>query len=192
MSHATGAGAAGGGGGRNNEGFCTRTLTTNGNTVDGDEGSGSAGGRRAPCCEAINWEVEGTRMSGLPIEKALRAADEALSRAQRELSSGRAGASNQPSVVDEVNEEGEAEPPANSTDPDDLAAAFFAAQAKKQGAENRLPATEWAQLFPGLRLQTGCSNTNVTQQSEEEMKNLIKEQLVERLHQEYKKELADK
>ena len=136
-------------------------------------------------------EVEGTRMSGLPIEKALRAADEALDRAQRELSSGEASASNQPSVVDEVNEGGEAEPPANSTDPDDLAAAFFAAQAKKQGAENRLPATEWAQLFPGLRLQAGCSNTSVTQQSEE-MKSLIKEQLVERLHQEYKKELADK
>ena len=132
-------------------------------------------------------------MSGLPIEKALRAADEALERAQRELSSGGAGASNQPSgVVDEVNEEGKAEPPANSTDPDDLAAAFFAAQAKKQGAENRLPATEWAQLFPGLRLQAGCSNTSITQQSEEEMKNLIKEKLVERLHQEYKKELADK
>jgi len=151
-----------------------------------------AGGRRAPYCEAINWEVEGTRMSGLPIKKALRAADEALERAQRELSSGEASASNQPSVVDEVNEEGEAEPLANSTDPDDLAAAFFATQAKKQGAENRLPAMEWAQLFPGLRLQAGCSNTSITQQSEEEMKNLIKEQLVERLHQEYKKELADK
>ncbi len=169
------ASAGGVGARRKNEGCCRRTRTTNGTSM------------RDARCEPINWrwKVHVLRsMSGLPIEKALRAADEALERAQRELSSG--------SVVDKVNEEGEAEPPANSTDPDgDLAAAFFAAQAKKQGAENRLPATEWAQLFPGLRLQVGCPNTSVTQQSEE-MKSLIKEQLVERLHQEYKKESADK
>ena len=133
-------------------------------------------------------------MSTLPIEQALRAADEGLaadcSCAQQpmEPETGRRGENEaSTTTTSSCTREGEAQV---DTDPDDMTAAFFAAQAKKQEAESRLPTKEWAQLFPGLRLQTQQmpgSKVSTTNAKESEMRSLIKEQLVAKLHQEYEK-----
>ena len=126
-------------------------------------------------------------MSTSPMEQALRAADEALA---AECSC------DQQSMEPETESKNETTATTTATgtsteaqvdtDPDDMAAAFFAAQAKKQEAESRLPTREWAQLFPDLRLQAG----QITNAKESEMRSLIKEQLVAKLHQEYTKALT--
>ena len=121
------------------------------------------------------------------MEQALRAADEALaaecscdqqsmepeteSKNETTATTAATGASTEAQV---------------DTNPDDMAAAFFAAQAKEQEAESRLPTREWAQLFPDLRLQAG----QITNAKEFEMRSLIKEQLVAKLHQEHAKALT--
>lgn len=140
--------------------------------------------------------------SATPVEAALNAADKAIQEAEEALTSN--------CETDTCNEN-TAKCDTEDTDPDDLAAAFFAAQAKKKEAEGRLPIKEWTKLFPGLRLQgsskpgessrsvsghdivTDESNEGCTRTANEEkianVHELIRKRLVESLHQEYEKTL---
>lgn len=110
--------------------------------------------------------------SSSPVEAALQAADEAIRQAEQESSTpnSQTDTNNDKAAAQhdaernssDLTNKGDAHPDSssadNAPDPDDLAAAFFAAQAKKQEAESRLPIKEWTQLFPGLRLQGTSSS----------------------------------
>jgi len=132
-------------------------------------------------------------MPASPIEQALLASDEALAEcAQQPMEAGTGSGGN--ANIDEAKSQ-------TDTDPDDLAAAFFAAEAKEQEAKSRLPTKEWARLFPNLRLQTGplsgFEDSQVTEVAahnarQSEIRSLIKERLVQRLHRECTKVLAGK
>ena len=84
-----------------------------------------------------------------PIEEAIAAADEAI------RMEAKAAFSKDDTVIMESRTKMEGNVVARAAcnyDPDDLAAAFFARQAKKEEVEMSLPIEDWASLFPGLRL----------------------------------------
>ena len=156
-------------------------------------------------------QVSGYHMSISPIVQALRAADEALAAEcpydqlpmEPETGIGENEVNTTCTTRSLFTREGDDEAQVDA-DPDDMAAAFFDAQAKKQEAESRLPTKEWVQLLPGVRLQTekmpdskGATTNakepemrSLIKDQEPEMRSLIKEQLVAKLHQEYEKALT--
>mmetsp|Transcript_45788 Transcript_45788/g.139095 ORF Transcript_45788/g.139095 Transcript_45788/m.139095 type:complete len:227 (-) Transcript_45788:846-1526(-) len=84
------------------------------------------------------------------IEEAIAAADEAIREETGSKKCGEPKPSN--SLCAERTCPTPLAPTSPSDDPDDLAAAFFAQQAKKEEMERKLPVEEWTELFPNLRL----------------------------------------
>ena len=158
--------------------------------------------------------------SSSAVAAALQAADEAIEEAEQAVLSARltehCGENEEEFGSDKKSSAGSNN---EGTDPnpdtDDLAAAFFAAQAKKMEDEIRLPIEAWTQLFPGLRLRgcseqgesLGVSGNDIAAGSDGSnldctgtrtgraeriatLRDSIKEQLVERLYREYEKMLT--